>query len=322
MTLEGPEPATRRVRTASLTRRDALDTVGRPAVRGPRLDVVLESPESNPREAVAPAGAAVPGIERALYVGDRPFRVVATGPFDRVHAGWEFCAVRIGSEERARETVRAAVRQGAPVTLVTPPTRNLHLGAVMAAVDEFARLAPDGELVVNDWGVLHEARRAFPSLACTLGRMLFRMHRDPESPLLGRAAAGGSTAGLLPLDSPAFLRLVADFGISRVEADAVLPVLPVPPDRAGLPAVSLHAPYRYLGHTFSCRAAGLQRSGPPMPIDRCERECDGLEVRVRRGRGREPEIQVGNAVFLEGPSPVLPAGSGVDRLVVRRHPWV
>lgn len=291
------------------------------------MDVVLESPPASPgfpADGTGPDGARfeVPpqGIDCALYLGDQRFRVTESGPFARLYAGWEFCAARIGSAEHARETVLGAVRQGAPVTLVTPPTRTPHLGFVLAAIEAFARQEPVGEVVVNDWGILRETRRLFPDLVLILGRLLFRMHRDPDSPLLRDATARGPSGGLTQLDSPAFLRMVRDLGIRRVEADLVRPGFPLPPGWGG-PQIAVHSPFRYLSQTFSCRAAGLLRAGPPMPIDGCRRECDDLTVLVERKRGPIREIHVGNAVFLRNPGPLdLEPGRGVDRLVVRRQP--
>ena len=129
------------------------------------------------------------------------------------------------------------------------------------------------------------------------------------------------SGGLTQLGSPAFQWVLQEYAIRRVEADAVLPEFPFPEGCAGLPAMSLHVPFRYLTQTFSCRAAGLNRPGTALPIDHCQRECDGRMARVDRRGGKLRELHVGNAVFLRDDGfPSIAPGSPIDRLVLRRLP--
>lgn len=193
---------------------------------------------------------------------------------------------------------------------------------------------PGAEMVANDWGTVHRARKRFPDLPIVLGRLTHKMLRDPrlaehfdspEAPPAARSALCRS--GEL---APGFRELMERYGIARREIDPYLQPLDDSEWEGGAGKLSLHLPYLFVTMGRSCLLGSMHREKedrfvPDAPCRaECRRQAIEFDLPGPGGNGGGKRLLgFGNGFYhavspavMERIAALLPARRSVDRIVV------
>ena len=205
-------------------------------------------------------------------------------PFERLCFGVEFCQHLLPSPDDVAAAVAVCRDRGLGFTLVTPYVTDEGLERVMRLV-EAGGDAPDLEVLVSDWGVLHELqRRGLPGRP-VLGRLLNRMMRDPRIPEVGSEHLGGDAPPVswrqASVGSSAFRSLLTDLGVQRVASDVPLQgLLPLP---EGGPRVTAWLPFGMAvsGRICLVHALGRPAAGRFVPPRSCDAPCRRYEAELQ-----------------------------------------
>jgi hypothetical protein len=251
----------------------------------------------------------------------------------RAYVGSETCDRLLPSARDLGKWVSATAAAGWGMTLVLPP---LPVEAQPRALERAASLSgvPGAEVVVNDWGTVHAARRRFPDLPVVLGRLTHKVLRDPrlaeyfdspDAPPAARSALCRS--GEL---SPGYRTLMDRYGIRRREVDPYLQPL-AEEEWGGRPErLTVHLPYLFVTMGRSCLPGAMHREKPDrfVPGGPCRMECRRHAVEFRlpdpggKGGGKRL-LALGNGFYHSVPPPVverilalLPSHPQVDRIVL------
>ena len=264
-----------------------------------------------------------PGVEIALHFADpRSLERLSEGGADsasRLYFGNEFCDHLIPSPRTLSEALALSRELGLRFSLVTPMVTDSGIDAL----GRLFRILPDGsEVIASDWGVLRLVRTEFPSLIPIAGRLLCKFMKDPRLP-------SRDWTKLVPhgVFAPAFLDLLASFGIERLDLD--LPPHARPEDfRGPSMRLSMHRPYGFAAKGRICRMGSLHldQERKFLPGEPCRKEClDYVLAMTRSGAAAAGDLhtfQRGNTVFyrhsdeMEATIEELTDEGVVDRLVV------
>lgn len=195
----------------------------------------------------------------------------------RIYFGTEFCEHLIPSRADLETALEGAARAGLPLTLLTPFVPDRGLERLRPLLEILVAKTPGAEVVFNDWGTAALLRREMPGLVPVMGRLLAKSLRDPRF-TDGLAASGSLTAEAdaalrtTGTGSRAMRRLLASFGVRRVELDLVPQGFDL--DETDLD-VSVYAPFGMISTARVCMSAALghgpeDRFEPGIP---CRREC-------------------------------------------------
>ncbi|MBM7866233.1 hypothetical protein GTO89_07980 [Heliobacterium gestii] len=253
--------------------------------------------------------------------------------FKRLYFGTEFCQRKLPSLSALSQALNWCKTQQMAMTLVTPYVSDLGLAQVSLLLKEFRQHHPQGEVVVNDWGVFRLVSEY--RLTPVIGRLLVKTLRDPRMP---------ESDEEIPIERGFFERVLAPKGVARVETDLPVgsqrPQGQPPQDHSSkfhawgddawgddlhsskgvsrLPwKVSLYAPFSYVTTGRACLAGSLgaataQRFTAHTP---CKKECQTYTLQLA------PDlIQAGNTVFFWHTSLPLEPPAGVDRIVIQAKP--
>jgi hypothetical protein len=97
--------------------------------------------------------------------------------FSRLYFGQEFCEHLIATPEETEQAFFYARQLAWDFTYVTGTVPDAGLDATRNNLARLAEAGHDGEVVVNDWGVLRVLRREFPTMQPVLGRLLTKQKR-------------------------------------------------------------------------------------------------------------------------------------------------
>lgn len=219
--------------------------------------------------------------------------LLAETSFSRVYLGNEFCEKLMLSPGRLREALRRAADLGLRASLLTPMVTD---GGLVRLLPLFDALAPETEVIVNDWGVLLLLRQRFPHLEPVAGRLLAKQIKDPRlsSPDWTRLAPHG-------LFAPGFRDLLLSFEVRRMEID-LPPYLDPSHVRSEDIRITAHAPYGYCSKGWICRIGSLSLSKPSKfaPGHSCRLECLTYVAPMERHVGAGESLHVfqrGNTLF-------------------------
>jgi hypothetical protein len=201
----------------------------------------------------------------------------------RAYVGSETCDRLLPKPRDLERWLAATEAAGWETTLVLPPLgREAQETALGTA--SVLRGVPGAEVVANDWGTVHLARKRFPDLAIVLGRLTHKVLRDPrlaeyfrspDAPAAARSAlcrSGELSAG--------FRSLMERYGIRRREIDPFLQPLEEE-EWSGRPErISIHLPYLFVTMGRSCLPGSMHRERAErfVPGGPCRMECRGHAV--------------------------------------------
>jgi len=251
----------------------------------------------------------------------------------RVYIGSETCERLLPTPQAIGSWVAAAREGGVALSLVLPP---LSRDGVSKAEEAVRALdgAEASEVVANDWGTVHRLRSRHPGLVIVLGRLTYKMLRDPrlaeyfdspQAPAAARAALCRS--GEL---APGFRALMERYGIGRREVDPFLQPLEADEWESRSEKLSVHFPYLFVTMGRACLLGAMHREPAAkfIPGAPCRSECRKYAVEFRLPvsgeNGAEKDLlNLGNAYYHAVPSSVagrilgrISSSRKVDRIVV------
>jgi hypothetical protein len=239
--------------------------------------------------------------------------------FDGIRIGSEYCSQLIPSADKIRQLSRQIDPDR--LSLVTPVAGPDEVADVLSAVT--AAISQGwSEVVVNDWGILNEARD-MERAGITAGRLLMRFRRGPgvvdyreESDLSTRRYFAWG-----PLYDSPFLAFLKAKGVDRIELDPPRHWLPLPDlDRFRF---SFHRDTRLISVSAACPWLYDEGKGVWSPIKGCGRTCEAHNDIVMTSPALKGSLLLRGRATLErvnGDIAELELPDSVDRVIYDRKP--
>lgn len=245
-----------------------------------------------------------PDLEEQDWVGSIPEEV------QRIYVGDEFCVHRLPDLADLEDVSDAAAGKGWGVTLLTPPVTDHELERSSPLFRFLEKEAPETEVVVNDWGLLHFLKEKHPCLVMAAGRLLNKGFKDPRLADPDRVAEISEDAEELlkgcTFDAAEFQKEVRDLKVSRLERDLLPFGDPRIEDPNGL-ETSVYFPFGYLSTGRVCLIASFKApaGGKFSPLEACHGPCKGLLLELGGPDSGFRMFQGGNTVFYLYPPSVF-----------------
>lgn len=256
--------------------------------------------------------------------------------FSRMYFGQEFCEKSLPGAKELEQALILAGQQGMNFTLVTPYVTEGGLEAVKSLLRQLMRAQPQGEVVVNDWGVLQIMAEDFPTLTPVLGRLLNKLLRDPRM-LTHRCKPEGEALARFrscSLAGAPLRGLLHQYKVGSIELD--FPPQGLADDLGDWGyETTLYLPYGVImtGRICLLQSWGLREDRKFKALaGGCDRKCRHywLEMsdpsrQVRKSRSWVI-LQKGNTIFYKQQKEFLKkaldraAKIGIKRLVIQREP--
>lgn len=183
-----------------------------------------------------------PGDFLQSYAAEK--RVSGIEKIHRLYIGNGFCRQLFPDEECLRRLLEKAGKEGLAVTLVTAPDPRLP---------EQLPAAYSGEILANDWGLLHRLQK-FPRIEPVLGTLLNKRRKDPRmhfkpdlNPDLLRETA---------INSPEYRDFLRSLGVQRLEFERCGYDYQLPGGKC-----SLHLPFYQTNTSVYCPTRALCEHG-------------------------------------------------------------
>ncbi len=212
---------------------------------------------------------------------------------DRIHLGNEFCERLLPTPIQLRTALQQVEQLEVEISLLTPLLTDSGINRLQPLLE----LLPDGtEVVVNDWGTLRLLRSHYPTLIPLLGRLLYKMIKDPRLPSAQWTQLHPHSGRSKP-----FHQLLARFGIDAIEMD--LPPFTQPEQfQVGDLGLSVHLPYAYVVKGRMCRIGSLSLADKDKFVagHACRKECLDYVTPLARPEQSSQELagfQRGNTQF-------------------------
>lgn len=235
------------------------------------------------------------------------------GNIEGIYFGQETCENLIPTLKFVEQAVEYCNAKEYLFTFATPyvgPKGMEKLRKIFTYLDENA---PDSEVVVNDYGVLHLLDTEFKNLTPVLGRLLIKMKRDPRFSLSGFEIANVEIKNLKrievnqaealqgsSLELSVYQEFLKEKGVERVGIDTVSQgVNSKALKKWGLP-VDLYWPWTYITSNRSCTIAAYTQPGKEThPTDEpCNFQCKKYEFAFKSDKKMLPSVARGNAVWM------------------------
>ncbi len=254
-------------------------------------------------------------MERALLIAKPDALDSVEEEYDRLYFGCEFCERLIPKEARVERALAVAGERNMAFTLVTPYVTDKGADRLKELLPWLAERAPDAEVVVNDWGMLHFIASSGLPFKLALGRLLTKQKRGPRlMRLVGKLPAKAfEHFKRSNVDVPALKDFVLSKGVVRFELDNLPQGIVRDPS---VPA-SLYYPYVYVSTTRLCLSSACEhRTTSLREIAPCGQECQRFTFHLNHKDMPVELLLRGNTQFYVNdqlPENLDPLG--VDRLV-------
>jgi len=227
----------------------------------------------------------------------------------RIYFGHETCARAFPSGD-IDEAVSIASSKGKDISLVVPYVGERDIEKIFPAIEKFAELNPNGEIIVNDFGIINFILEKNIPVKIVLGRLLSRTKRDPRfgkkmpedkemikgaKKVVKKSASELSETGY---SFAPFREFLKNLSISRAGIDALPQGVSLP--KAGDMEFDLYWPWVYVTSGRSCQLLGTKDSRKgKYPLEApCDMKCKQFEMEPQ-GTGTYYSVQKGNAVWME-----------------------
>lgn len=260
-------------------------------------------------------------VESAVFVEHRATLEELDDDYDRVYFGNEFCDKRLPRPGAVRDVYDYCSANGLAMTLVTPIVTPTKTSEIAALFDELRPIAPDLELVFNDWGVYRMAdeRGIFEDLIA--GRIFSGQKRGPSVSHLdgdsdvdlqaeGRSARDGALDHFRKsvVNVPYARDHLVELGVDRVELDVLAQGLYDEPIEF---STSIYYPWNFVSVRRWCQ----ESTSAPV----CDRNCDeNLYVLDNRPAMPEKIYRKNNVIFTYNDD--VPDADYLDRTVFMPDP--
>jgi hypothetical protein len=220
----------------------------------------------------------------------------------RLYVGDEFCFHRLPSLAQIRRFYRFSSAHDLGLTLLLPPLTDRQLLEIAPVLAFLENTCPDGEVVGNDPGFLRYAKKKYPGLKRSAGRLFNKGFKDPR---FGAAADPEAFSDDLKqaLDSATFCHAsvrehLSSLGVCRIEQD----LMPYGSDffrGDSRLAASLYFPFGYVTTGRICRIASQTLQGREKFLipDQCKSPCRHRMEELVHDSFHFRLFQNGNTIF-------------------------
>ncbi len=254
-------------------------------------------------------------MERAVLIPKLQALDALDEPYDRLYFGCEFCERLLPDRAKLERALEFARGRGMAFTFVTPYVTDAGADKLVELLPWLADQAPDAEIVVNDWGVLHFLSSRGLPFSIALGRLLTKQKRGPrllrlKDKLPAKAFEHFKRSNV---DVPRLKAFLQSLGVRRYELDNLPQGIARDPS---MPA-SLYYPYLYVTTTRLCLTNSCDRRERPLrEIFPCGRECQKFTFTLTHKDMPVELLLRGNTQFyVNDRLPDNLEELGVDRLV-------
>jgi len=91
---------------------------------------------------------------------------------DRFYLGNEFCELQLPSIRKITKILRLLEKRKKKATLVLPPISSFFIKKIESLIKSYSKYLPEGEVVVNDWGMLGFLSKNYLNLEPVIGRLI------------------------------------------------------------------------------------------------------------------------------------------------------
>ncbi|MBA7527206.1 hypothetical protein ES705_19381 [subsurface metagenome] len=244
---------------------------------------------------------------------DRYYGLQYDGNVEGIYYGQETCENLIPSLKHLEQAVEYCSQNKYIFTLATPYVGPKGMERLKKLFDYLHSNAPDCEVVVNDFGVLHLLNTQYPNIKVILGRLLIKLKRDPRFSLSGFDIANVGIKNLkkvetnqnealkgTSLELPVYQKFLRSKGVERLCLDTLSQGMDQKTFKKwGFP-VDLMWPWTYITSSRSCSIAAHTQPGKEYhPTDEpCHYQCKKYEFTFRSDKKMLPSFFRGNAVWL------------------------
>jgi hypothetical protein len=235
------------------------------------------------------------------------------GNVEGIYFGQETCENLIPSLKHVQEAVTFCKENEFSFTLATPYVASKGIERLKKLLDYLNIEAPESEVLINDYGVLHLLNTEYTNLTPTLGRLLIKMKRDPRFSLSGFDITNIDIKNVkrveenqqdvlqnTSLELPVYQEFLKSKGIERVSVDALSQGLNAKAlKKWGFP-VDLYWPWTYITSSRGCPTAAYTQPGKDShPTDEpCRFQCREFEFSFRSDKKMLTSVLRGNAVWM------------------------
>lgn len=230
-----------------------------------------------------------------------------------IYFGQETCENLIPSPRHIKEALAFCKENEYQFTFVTPYVGPKGMERLRKHFEYLDQEAPDAEVVVNDYGVLHLLDTEFKNLTPVMGRLLNKMKRDPRFSMSEFDIANIEIKNLKKVEDnqkegmkassyelPVYQEFLKVKGVERVGIDT----LSIPLDgktikKWGFP-VDLYWPWTYITSSRSCAIAAHTQPGKEThpTSEPCKMQCRKFEFTFRSDKRMLPSVFRGNATWM------------------------
>lgn len=235
------------------------------------------------------------------------------GNVEGIYFGQETCENLIPSLKHLQEAVEYCKTNEYNFTLTTPYVAPKGMERLRKLLNFLNTEAPESEVLINDYGVLHLVNTEYTNLTPTLGRLLVKMKRDPRFSVSGFDIANIDIRNIkkveenqqdvlqnTSLELPMYQEFLKSKGIERVSVDALSQGLNAKAIKKwGFP-VDLYWPWTYITSSRGCPTAAHTQPGKNThPTDEpCHFQCKEYEFTFRSDKQMLTSVLRGNAVWM------------------------
>ena len=236
--------------------------------------------------------------------------------FSRLYFGQEFCANLIPPTDEIEQAYYFSRQMEWDFTYVTGVANTeVGLEKIRKNLDKLKELAPDCEVVVNDWAMLHILPNEYPSFKIVIGRLLnkqtrlnlfmkmgsFPMHTDGiETPADKIRENQLAAYADISLSNPDYLSELKKMGVVGADLDMTPQGVIRPADGWGL-NLGFYYPWAYIAVGRNCATAGTaDKVRTFVMTDRpCGKLCKKINCSPSMVQFDFPIIQRGPALFIQ-----------------------
>ena len=201
---------------------------------------------------------------------------------NRVYLGNEFCERLLPTPAQMTEAIACTQYLGIDFSLQTPLLTDSGIKRLRILLDT---LAEGTEVIVNDWGTLRLIRTDYGGLKPLLGRLLYKMIKDPRLPSAQWTRLHPHSGRSKP-----FHYLLDRWGVDQIEMD-VPPFTQLDQFDVGDMDLSVYLPYGYVVKGRMCRIGSLGQDDASKFVagHACRKECLDYVTLLERPRQRSSD---------------------------------
>jgi len=253
------------------------------------------------------------------------------GNIEGIYFGQETCENLIPPVKLIEKAVEYCSEKEYLFSFATPyvsPKGMEKLRKIFAFLNENA---PDSEVVINDFGVLHLLNTEFTNLKPVLGRLLIKVKRDPRYSLSGFEIANIEIKNLKhikanqaealqgsTLELHVYQEFLKEKGIERIGIDALTQGINLKTIKKWNFPVDIYWPWTYITSGRNCMIAAHTQPGKKLhPTDEsCNFQCKKFEFTFQSDKQMLPSVARGNTIWMNTRSLHMEYfQSGLSRLI-------